>query len=310
MIQNRQSPFSFLVANQIKAMLNAGDIRIRPSSKLIFLCGAHADQRPNARADFLVYAERHLKGKHFFLAESVFGEFEGRHDLDLLTIEQQLADYSDCILIMLESDGAKVELGAFSAHEKMLKKLMVVNDRRFQEERSFISMGPLAKVAKKSIFKKVYHADLNAVASVYGEIEEALKIIESKYRRSLGIQNYAELKEKPQRRLFLLADLIWLFSPISHANFIHLLKFIFGRHSYDFIKYDIAFLKAMKWVVVQEDASSGMRYYLAGPRGYEPFCDFDTSTEGEALRSLSLQHTHKHKVKGYSMLKEYAHGLD
>lgn len=75
---------------------------------------------------------------------------------DLLTFEEILADFSSNIIIIIESYGSACELGAFSYYPETLKKLIVLNDRRFKDSQSFISNGPIRKVQNISENRVIY----------------------------------------------------------------------------------------------------------------------------------------------------------
>ena len=103
----------------LKKALEKGDVRLRTDSVLVFVCGAAVKDGDytgdGARAQFMHHAQKHLPGFRVFLAESVINALKEAPKSELLSTEQDLACFSDCIIIIMESAGALVELGAFTA---------------------------------------------------------------------------------------------------------------------------------------------------------------------------------------------------
>jgi len=69
-----------------------------------------------------------------------------QHFTDLVDLEMQIAEISTMILLIVESPGSMAELGAFTYVDRILKKLQVVMERRYQNKQSFIMDGPVAKI--------------------------------------------------------------------------------------------------------------------------------------------------------------------
>ena len=107
----------------------------------------------------LEYARNHFTNFRFFRAEEVFPALNEGHGNDLLTIEDQIGNYSDCIAIICESESAFAELGAFTLKEELVKQVLVINDERFKSSTSFITQGPIARANVKSQFKPAFYAN-------------------------------------------------------------------------------------------------------------------------------------------------------
>ena len=65
-----------------------------------------------------------------------------------MSLEHQITAIADKIVIVLESESALCELGAFT-HKDLRKKLVVINDSRFRASESFINTGPIAALDVK-----------------------------------------------------------------------------------------------------------------------------------------------------------------
>lgn len=99
--------------DHIKSAIQKNDIYLLKESRIVFTCGAAAegDYMKTRRGILMQYARKNIKGINFFTAETLFDTMEDHKTTDLLSIESRLANYSDCILIILESPGAFAELG-------------------------------------------------------------------------------------------------------------------------------------------------------------------------------------------------------
>lgn len=145
----------------------------------VFLCGgAYNKATPSLRDRVrpLLENQHELKIRVFypeFLLKQAMNK-----DLDLLTFENILAENSDVIVIICESAGSLVELGAFSNHSSTVDKLIagISNDHR--RDRSFIVRGPI-KLLKNKNKKKVFYYTNNEVI----DVDEIIKSLRSIKRR-------------------------------------------------------------------------------------------------------------------------------
>jgi hypothetical protein len=123
----------------------------------LFLCGgevnATADIPPSFRDRLLQYSAVNEEKLHdsFVLAEKFKDYFKENTYTDLLVFEDDIASISTLVIILLESPGAMVELGLFCTKPELYKKLLIVAPQEHvQEEDSFIYLGPLKYIKKKS----------------------------------------------------------------------------------------------------------------------------------------------------------------
>lgn len=224
-------------------------------SRFVIICGAAKSERnPNPRRDVLLeYAKKHLKGFHFFRAEDVFDALKPKETSDLLSMEDKIAEYSDCIIIVCESESAFAELGAFCLSDKIVKQVLIINDIRHKNSRSFISLGPIARADKMSVFKPVIFGDFQAILRSVPEIEEKIAIIKHKKRSLVDLSSESKFKSLPPKlRLFLIADLIRIFSPIRREEVAGLLQFVYDGGYFD-IDLELALLQSLGFIESTEN---------------------------------------------------------
>lgn len=135
------------IVNKIYSKLYIKDV---DNTINIFLCGADT-----GRTDSF----RHLLNKEFkknakfnvVYPEFIFATLLNKKDSNLLELEDELAGYVDLIIIPLESQGTFAEIGAFTVNKKLLPKIIVINNIKYKNSKSFINLGPLDLVKKQNI---------------------------------------------------------------------------------------------------------------------------------------------------------------
>ena len=287
------SPFSPSAIRLLQHALTHGELWLMASSKLVFVCGARLDAKSCGRRDFLDYGKKHFPWCHFFLAERAFEAIRRtREGIDLLTLEGYLAESADAVIIIVESDGAKAELGAFAYDDQLAKITLVINDISFQDGESFICEGPIKKLDRVSKFKPMVYTRLDAITKGLDDVSDRLERIRRKNRTRLKFQDVKGfLSLARQQRLFLLADLIWLTAPIRYDELVSLLVSILGKGDLGTLRYEIALLQTLELVYVQ--SSHQREYLLSRPAVWKPFCELED--EGMlAIRSAFLA-SYRHK---------------
>lgn len=238
-----------------KTALTMGRFSVRQNLSLIFLCGANQTPLvPSERRKFLKSAiEKHLPHSRIVYAEKVMEELAHHGKTkNLLDIEHQISSLADWVLIVLESFSSFCELGAF-AHEKSRKKLIVINDSKFQKEPSFINQGPLQAITEDVsdehlIWYPMSKDGIKSLDAIGMTLPPLLKKLKHHKVRS-KFQLHDLLSDGlNQTALFFLHDLIYLCGPITHAETISLYKEIFGHGSFDEVKSLRAILHACDFI--------------------------------------------------------------
>ena len=126
----------------------------------IFLCGKNLkDSQPNIRS----YIYKRLMNEPnliIFFPEKVFAEyFNINKNTDYLELENLLAENVDFVCIACESEGSFVELGAFSNSQNLKEKLIILNNKKFKNEPSFINQGPIKHLKKINKDSIIYYTE-------------------------------------------------------------------------------------------------------------------------------------------------------
>lgn len=228
---------------------NGRIIRTKNVSKFVFLLGANKDKNSMSerRKALMVFSKEHLPHVQFFLAERIFSEL--KHKGNILDIENDISKFADIVLIVLESESAFTELGAFS-HEKLRSKLIIINDKKYEKSNSFINLGPIKAIeeAKGKEYIISYKMKENgvqvrdAIGDVFNPLFELLKkpLLHKSMAMNPSLCNPAKSFTKDS--IMFIHDLIYIAGPINYRELVELLLQIFGKHSFIHLKEHLAML--------------------------------------------------------------------
>ncbi len=125
----------------------------------IFLCGGSTLSQEKFRrtvGNDISITRSQYRYKVYY-PEDMFVELMLGHDKkDLLSLENMLAESSHSVTILVNSPGTFTELGAFANHPKLKNKLILLVDNKYKKSKSFISLGPIRYLQKKTASKVVY----------------------------------------------------------------------------------------------------------------------------------------------------------
>lgn len=233
------------------------------------------------------YAEKHLAEYRFFEAEQVFDVLARTRKTDLLSLEGKFAGYADCIIVIVESAGAIAELGAFAMKDEVARNVLAINSVTFRDDESFISLGPVRKLDRISIFKPVLHTNLEHVLDVAMDIEERLRKIRRSYRKRVDLSSFSKLKKcPPKHRMLFLYDCISMLCPVSFRELIGFLRFLYGSKGHQ-ITVDLGMLKALGLITETEG------FFLSTWPAEGLFFDW-VGLNTTSLRADIIRHYQKH----------------
>lgn len=190
--------------------------------KILFICGGEEKSCKN-RAILESYIKKHHKEYLTFRAElawEVISNSESSRNVNALALEEWLADFSDIVIILVESFGTVAELGAFSLSQGLRKKLLPILDKKFERHNSFINTGPVMWVNNDSKYKPAIYSDFSTILTCIPKINERLS---RKLRSSVSYDNlYGNYKYSPKVLLFFLLYLIASLGPIRSDEILEL----------------------------------------------------------------------------------------
>jgi len=232
----RDSPISFSKAN-----------------KLFFLCGGtRKHDLPSRRREAIKNFIQGLSPEYTVIyAEGVFSELLSLgHKKNILDLEHVISDIADRILIVLESESAFCELGAF-AHATFRKKLIIVNDERFLQSKSFINLGPIY-AAKEANAPVLWYPmgegveELDGIGRIFTKLEATLQE-SSKHPTPKKYDKWENFKSDKDS-LYFVHDMVLLTGPISYGELIKIFELLYGSQRFDLLKDLLAVLRASKLI--------------------------------------------------------------
>jgi hypothetical protein len=272
----------------------------RPSkvAKFVFLCGGNQqDGRISTRrSEIIKFIEKNLPNIKVFIAEQVFEVIkkEGQKG-NFLDIEDQISKFADEIIIVLESNGAFCELGAFST-EKLRNKIIVINNEKYKSSPSFINLGPLEAIKEKGGTKKVIHykmgdvslSDADAIGDTFSQLKEILDAIPPDKAGivTLATCNPKEAFEKDTMKdtLRFLHDLILFSGPVTHGELTEIVIRIFGDDNYSRLTQWLGLLRSTNLIDVK--GSKPNLYYVSKMRNPLLVYNFDINIIISSFRIL------------------------
>ena len=144
--------------------------------KVLFICGGDEAFCSN-RGLLEKYITKHHKEFITFRAElawEVISNLGTHRNVNALSLEEWLADFSDVVIILVESYGTVAELGAFSLSPVLRKKLLPILDKKFESHKSFINTGPVTWVNSESKFGPTIYTEFETILTCVPKINERI----------------------------------------------------------------------------------------------------------------------------------------
>ena len=146
--------------------------------RVMFICGGDPKYFKN-RETLETYIRKHNSLYLTFRAEyawETISKAGERHNINALSLEEWLADFSDVVLILVESFGTVAELGAFSSSPALRKKLLPILEKAFEKDESFINTGPVRWVNNESRYAPCIYTNFKTILTCIPEVEERINI--------------------------------------------------------------------------------------------------------------------------------------
>jgi len=274
------------------------------AKQLIFLCGANqAENVPSARRTAVKKFIGEISPTNTVIyAEGIFNEIaKFGHQSNVLDVEHQISEVADKIIIILESESAFCELGAF-AHKALRQKLIIINNSEFKASKSFINTGPIAAAleAKAPVLWYRMSTDgrvrRDGIGATFTDLRKALeptptvptKIPFSKLSE-LGLNKVS---------LYFIHDIVLFTGPIRLEEIITVLKIIFpstSNKALDSLKSILGVLREGQLVKTKKVGEK----WVFQATSTETFLKYRTDTSG--MRAAFREHHLKSEPERYHL---------
>jgi len=273
----------------------------RKDRYIVFVCGGPVRAKSRSmRYRFLKYSQSTLRQYRFFLVEAATRDLTQHNDpefINLAAFETLVAEIADCIILFIESPGSIGELGFFANSKTAVKKLLVVNDVKRQND-SFINIGLVDKVNTKSDFKAVIWLDRSKPDFLPIE-KRLISRLPAKSGKKFEFKKFAELT--PKQQLYVLFQIIYIFKALRFESIVHCLKDIFENVRKKRIRYLLSVLISIQYI---ERKGDDLEYFVPTKRA-EPFLDF-RNYDVRDLQATAVKFFKEHHNETYRLLAEVA----
>ncbi len=214
---------------------------------VVFLCGgASSSKHKSLRDRVRVLLENEKKTPRYkpfkiFYPEDLLIEMLNKtKDADLLSYEQFLANNSHVIVIICESAGSLVELGAFTNHKYTVDKVIAAVDKNLTKYKSFIMLGPIKYLKKRN--------KLNVIE--YGQDEEEfakrlLKNIRDKNKLSDNKNRMIDLSTIVGMHYFIQL-ILYFFKCVNSKQLVKIIEYISNKEKIEYSDFNILFNASLK----------------------------------------------------------------
>ena len=121
----------------------------------VFLCGKITSSDISIRNKVYNAIKKHEKFNVVF-PEWLFSSLLQKKEYNLLDLERILAGDVDVIILPLEGFGTFAELGCFVSFKEISKKIILINDKKYRNKKSFVNIGPV-KLIKQNDKNNLYY---------------------------------------------------------------------------------------------------------------------------------------------------------
>ncbi|MFW6008789.1 MAG: retron St85 family effector protein [archaeon] len=254
------SNISKKIVNNILPKLNSGNLTS------VFLVGADLSKKASMRKK--IYEKLKLKRNiTIYLPETLMKEVFNSHQVDFLTLENLLAENVNCVVMCIESPGSIAEFGAFTNHNQLRDKLLVIVNKKYKNNRSFINLGPLKMLTRRQ--KLWYDYPKKKERLIKHKLSDSfLKNLNDKIKR---IKKQHKLKDKltnPIKNERFLLSILYCLGSLSNKEMIYIIKDIIKEETEPYIIMSKAILSSLSWQRII--SLNNNRYYLT-EKGLERF---------------------------------------
>jgi len=181
----------------------------------VFLCGRDSASKDSLR-DTINKRLHKYPNLNILYPEWLFQNLIVQTDYDLISLEMKLAKDVDKIILPLEGIGAFCELGSFVMNPIIRGKLVVINDEKYINKKTFVNLGPL-KLIKKSDLGEVFYTDIEKHEVIADLVEKKLKNIHSTNSKENDFSNLFSLT-------YLVGLFILVYQPITKGYLEYLIR--------------------------------------------------------------------------------------
>lgn len=221
--------------------------KFREQYIVVFLCGGASNRDYKSLRDKVrILLENEKKTlwykpfKIFYPEDLLIEVLNKTKDADLLSYEQFLANNSHVIVIICESAGSLVELGAFTNNEYTVDKVIAAVDKNLAKHKSFIMLGPIKYLKKRN--------KLNVIEYGQDEVDFAKRLsrnIREKNKLNGNKNSMIDLTTIVGMHYFIQL-LLYFFKSLNSQKLVAIIGYISDKEKIAYADFKILFNAALK----------------------------------------------------------------
>lgn len=248
-------------------------LQIQHSNIDLFLCGGASSKKYISSRDQLRNRLEKDKKLSIFYPEDMFMELLSRKKYDLFTLENFLAENSDLIIIVCESPGSYTELGAFTSNKKTLDKLVVLIQKKYKNDKSFIMQGPVQYISTHNKRNVIFFN--NDMDDMVKEVNAYLKSKywfygNKKYTRKYG--KYTKEIDLISGQFYFILLLLFFYNRIEIKEMSETIKGIYHDKKLESSRFEVIYTAALKRLykegMLVKNVEDELNYYELTQKGY------------------------------------------
>lgn len=230
---------------------------------IVLLCGGLVRDEPEPASGYksLRHAiSRSLTNFEVFRPEEITSWHADGVFHDLMSFERELASICSLVVIILESEGALVELGAFSQLSEMSAKIVAIRSNQYASHESFINLGILRFISEKNGSSvKSYPWDIKNATSIS---EEVIQDVASDIREELSKQSKSQLFRIDQNShvITMICELVRLFVALKEQEIFEYLGLLGISTTRDILRGQLFLLIEFK--IIKKQLYSDALFYI------------------------------------------------
>ncbi|MBQ2900496.1 MAG: retron St85 family effector protein [Agathobacter sp.] len=258
---------------KVKQIYQEVFLYIQHSNIDLFLCGGASSKTNASNRDLLRKRLEKNDKLSIFYPEDMFMELLSRKKYDLFTLENFLAENSDLIMIVCESPGSFTELGAFTSNDKTLDKLVVLIQKRYKNDKSFIMQGPVRYIESKNKNNVIYfNNDMD-------DMEKAVECYLSSKYWFYGNKKYARKYGRYTKEIDLISGqfyfimlLLYFYNRVEIKDMNEAIKTIYHERKFEPSRFEVIYTAALKRLykegMLVKEVEDGAYFYRLTQKGY------------------------------------------
>jgi hypothetical protein len=229
---------------------------------------------------------------------------------NLMHFEADLASICSLVVVILESAGSLVELGAFSQLEDLSKKLIVIKSSKFEDDPSFINLGILRYISEThDTSVKSYPWDIENPETIVTEvIDDVISDIKEELSKLGGSQ---VLKPAQSTHVIaLICEIVRLFTALKEGEIFDYLVIFGVEITKEQLKSKLFLLEQFR--LIKKEKYSDSIFYMRSGETYhrlrissKPGAVHDAlRIEMECLDYYQKDAKHRHRLRAIAQTKK------